>query len=225
MGRRDGPARRRFEHPFRDRHIAGRVLASLLSDYSGRTDLVVLGLARGGIPVAREVATGLQAPLDVAVVRKLGVPGHEELALGALAGAETVINDMLVRRLAITDEQLAGIIERERRELARREIAYRAGRPPVDVAGRWVILVDDGLATGASMRAAAKAVRRAQPAGVVIAVPTAPVSAGVEFAGLADAVVCAATPRPFTAVGMSYLDFGQVSDAEVQRELAASAAT
>jgi predicted phosphoribosyltransferase len=204
---------------FRDRREAGRVLAGLLHAYRNRGDVVVLGLARGGIPVAWEVAAALRAPMDAFVVRKLGAPGHEEFAVGALAsGGRVVINDDVVRGLRITPQQLRDIAEAEGRELIRREAAYRGGRPPADVAGKTVILVDDGLATGASMLAAVQALREAEPAQIVIAVPAAPESTCREFAGIVDDVVCATMPTPFFAVGESFWDFRQVSDEEV-REL------
>jgi erythromycin esterase-like protein/predicted phosphoribosyltransferase len=206
---------------FRDRREAGQVLAGLLDAYRNREDVVVLGLARGGIPVAWEVAAALRAPLDAFVVRKLGAPGHEEFAVGALArDGRVVINDDVVRGLRITPQQLRDIADREGRELIRREAAYRGGRPPADVAGKTVILVDDGLATGASMFAAVQALREAEPAQIVIAVPAAPESTCREFAGLVDDVICATMPTPFFAVGESFWDFDQVSDAEVGELLA-----
>jgi erythromycin esterase-like protein/predicted phosphoribosyltransferase len=202
---------------FRNRREAGQVLAGLLQAYSHRPDVVVLGLARGGVPVAWEVAAALHAPLDAFIVRKLGVPGHEEFAAGALAsGGRVVLNDDVVRGLRITPQQLRDVAEREGRELIRREAAYRGGRPPMDVAGKTVILVDDGLATGASMFAAVQALREAEPAQIVIAVPAAPESTCREFAGLVDDMVCASMPTPFLAVGASFWDFSQVSDEEVR---------
>src|SRR5271165_6667178 len=207
---------------FRDRREAGRVLANLLSAYGDRQDVIVLGLARGGIPVAWEVAAVLHAPLDAFIVRKLGAPGHEEFAVGALAsGGRVVVNDDVVRGLRITPQELRAIAEREGRELVRREAAYRNGRPPVDVTNKTVILVDDGLATGASMFAAVQALREAEPAQIVIAVPAAPESTCREFAGLVDDMVCASMPTPFLAVGASFWDFSQVSDDEVRTLLAA----
>jgi erythromycin esterase-like protein/predicted phosphoribosyltransferase len=206
---------------FRNRREAGQVLAALLQAYRDRPDVVVLGLARGGVPVAWEVAAGLHAPLDAFIVRKLGVPGHEEFAAGALAsGGRVVLNDDVVRGLRITPQQLRNIAEREGRELIRREAAYRDGRPPTDVTGKTVILVDDGLATGASMFAAVQALREAEPARIVIAVPAAPESTCREFAGLVDDMVCASMPTPFLAVGASFWDFSQVSDEEVRTLLA-----
>ncbi len=213
--------RRSPRRVFRDRREAGRVLANLLSAYRDRPDVIVLGLARGGIPVAWEVAAALHAPLDAFIVRKLGVPGHEEFAVGALAsGGRVVINDDVVRGLQITSQQLRDIAEREGRELVRREAAYRGGSPPLDMTGKTVVLVDDGLATGASMFAAVQALRDAQPAHIVIAVPAAPESTCREFAGLVDDVVCASMPNPFLAVGESFWDFRQVYDEEVRQLLA-----
>lgn len=206
---------------FRDRREAGQVLGSLLQAYKGKPNVIVLGLARGGIPVAWEVAAALRAPLDAFVVRKLGAPGHEEFAVGALAsGGRVVVNDDVVRALRITPAQLREVAEREGRELIRREAAYRDGRRPVDVTGKTVILVDDGLATGASMFAAVQALREAEPAEIVIAVPAAPESTCREFAGLVDDMVCASMPTPFLAVGESFWDFRQVSDQEVRDLLA-----
>ena len=201
---------------FRDRREAGRVLAGLLTAYRDRSDVVVLGLARGGIPVAWEVAAGLRVPLDAFIVRKLGAPGHEELAVGALAsGGRVVVNDDVVLALGLTPQQLRDIAEREGRELIRRESTYRVGRPLVDVAGKTVILVDDGLATGASMSAAVLATREGEPAEIVVAVPAAPESTCRELAGAVEEVVCASMPMPFLAVGASFWDYTQVDDDEV----------
>ena len=206
---------------FKDRREAGQVLAGLLGAYRGRPDVVVLGLARGGLPVAFEVARALGAPLDAFIVRKLGAPGHEEFAVGALAsGGRVVVNDDVLRGLRVTPELLREIAEREGRELERREAAYRGGRPPLDVTGKTVILVDDGLATGAFMLAAVTALRDSNPAQIVVAVPAAPESTCREFAGLVDDVVCASMPTPFLAVGESFWDFSQTSDDEVRELLA-----
>ncbi|KUI33398.1 phosphoribosyl transferase [Mycobacterium sp. IS-1496] len=206
---------------FRDRRDAGRVLAEKLSAYRDRDDVVVLGLARGGVPVGWEVAHGLGAPLDVFLVRKLGVPQWEELAMGAIAsGGGVVINEQLVTRLNITEEALRRAIERETLELRRRETAYRQGRPPPELAGATVVLTDDGIATGASMLAAVRAVRASQPARVVVAVPVGPASACREIGGEADAVICATMPAGFDAVGQVYADFHQVTDDEVRDLLA-----
>ena len=211
-GRRHSPRR-----VFRDRREAGRVLAGLLDAYRGDPDVLVLGLARGGIPVAWEVAAAIGAPLDAFVVRKLGAPGHEEFAVGALAsGGRVVVNDDMLRALRVTPQQLRDIAEREGRELVRREAAYRGGRGPAEIAGKTVILVDDGLATGASMLAAVQALREREPARIVIAVPAAPESTCREFAGLVDDMVCASMPTPFRAVGDSFWDFAQVTDDEVR---------
>ncbi|WP_406815400.1 erythromycin esterase family protein [Mycobacterium sp. M23085] len=221
MTRAADVTRRSPRRVFRDRREAGQVLGNLLTAYRDRPNVVVLGLARGGLPVAWEVAAALHAPLDAFIVRKLGAPGHEEFAVGALAsGGRVVINDDVVRGLRITPQQLRFIAEREGRELVRREAAYRDGRPPVDVTGKTVILVDDGLATGASMFAAVQALREAEPAHIVMAVPAAPESTCREFAGLVDDVVCASMPTPFLAVCESFWDFRQVTDDEVRQLLA-----
>jgi predicted phosphoribosyltransferase len=205
---------------FRDRREAGDVLAQKLASYRDRDNVQVLGLARGGVvPVGWQVAHALEAPLDVFLVRKLGVPQWEELAMGALAsGGGVVINDSLIRSLGITDDQVQAAIERETEELHRREHAYRGERPPPELADKTVILVDDGIATGASMLAAVRAVRAEAPSAVVVAVPVGPQSTCRELATEADDVVCAMMPPGFEAVGQVYEDFHQVSDDEV-REL------
>jgi predicted phosphoribosyltransferase len=201
---------------FRDRAEAGDVLAGLLGHHAGRPDVLVLALPRGGVPVAARVASALGAPLDVFVVRKLGVPGREELAMGAIAsGGVRVVNEQVVGRLRIGEADLERVAEAEQHELARRERRYREGRDPPDLAGRVVILVDDGLATGSTMRVAVAAARRLDPARVVVAVPTAPASTCHRLAEEADEVVCATTPRPFRAVGYSYRAFPQTTDEEV----------
>jgi putative phosphoribosyl transferase len=216
-----GLARRSARRAFQDRREAGHVLAEALSAYHGRNDVLVLGLARGGVPVGWEVASALRAPLDVFLVRKLGVPQWQELAMGALAsGGGLVVNDNLIRSLGISDEALREAIERETEELNRREQAYRAGLPPADPSGKVAILVDDGIATGASMLAAVRAVRSAEPAQVVVAVPVGPASACNQLGKEADDVVCAMTPPSFEAVGQVYADFHQVSDDEVRDLLA-----
>ena len=210
---------------FRDRRDAGRTLAGLLQHHANRSDVVVLGLPRGGVPVAYEVAHALVAPLDVFVVRKLGVPRRPELAMGAIAsGGVVVVNDEVVRGLRIEPEVVERVAERERRELLRREEAYRDGRPMPESAGRTVILVDDGLATGSSMRAAIVALREHRPGRIVVAVPAAPGPTCRELQAVVDEVVCASTPSPFVAVGASYWDFSQTTDEEV-RELLRDAAT
>jgi predicted phosphoribosyltransferase len=210
---------------FRDRTDAGRALAERLAPrFRGVPRLRVLGLPRGGIPVAAEVASRLDAPLDVFVVRKLGVPGHEELAMGAIAtGGVRVVNDDVVRHLGITADTLDRVAAEEQAELLRREGAYRGGRPPLDLAGATVILVDDGLATGSTMRAAVAAVRQLGPAKVVVAVPVAAPQTRDDFAREVDEIVCVATPDPFMAVGRFYEDFTQTTDAEVGDLLAEAA--
>jgi erythromycin esterase-like protein/predicted phosphoribosyltransferase len=212
------------ERIFRDRRDAGRVLAGLLEQYRGHDDVVVLGLPRGGVPVAYEVATALDAPLDVFLVRKLGVPGHEELAMGAIAsGGVIVLNEDVVIGIGISSDAIREVAERESRELARREQAYREGRPMPELTDKIVILVDDGLATGSSMRAAILALRRLEPARIVVAVPAAPSSTCEELRLEVDEVVCATTPSPFFAVGRSYWDFTQTTDEEVRDLLRAAA--
>jgi putative phosphoribosyl transferase len=208
---------------FRDRVEAGDVLAAWLGHYAGRPEVLVLALPRGGVPVAARVAEALGAPLDVFVVRKLGVPGHEELAMGAIAsGGVLVRNEEVVGKLGLGEDTLRRVAEAEQRELARRERSYRQDRPPPDLAGRVVILVDDGLATGSTMRAAVEAARRLGPARVVVAVPTAPASTCQRLREVADEVFCATTPRPFRAVGNSYRSFPQTSDEEVRSLLEAA---
>jgi putative phosphoribosyl transferase len=205
---------------FVDRQAAGRELATHLERYADRRDTVVLGLARGGLPVAVEVARALRLELDVFLVRKLGVPGHEELAMGAIAsGGVLVVNEQVLERVAAPREEIDAVGAREQEELERRERTYRGGRAPADVAGRTAILVDDGLATGATMRAAALAVQQRNPARVVIAVPVAAAETCNEFRGDVDEVVCAITPAPFFAVGLWYEDFSQTSDEEVRKLL------
>lgn len=202
---------------FADRRDAGRKLARELTAYAGKEDVVVLGLPRGGVPVAYEVAKELGAALDVCVVRKLGVPGHEELAMGAIAfGGVRVVNPQALDTLGIDDELLDAVTRRERAELERRERAFRNGRPPPDLTDRTVILVDDGLATGSTMRAAVEAVRALEPAFVAVAVPVASPDVCAAFRSIADDVVCAATPQPFFGVGLWYADFSQTTDAEVR---------
>ncbi|AKS33645.1 phosphoribosyltransferase [Mycolicibacterium goodii] len=204
---------------FRDRREAGQVLAQRLSSYRDEPDVLVLGLARGGVPVAWEVASYLRAPLDVFLVRKLGVPQWQELAMGAVAsGGGVVFNEKVMNRLGISDDDMAETLRRETIELQRREQAYRGDRPPPQIAGATVILVDDGIATGASMIAAARAVRGARR--VVVAVPVGPPGVCRELAGEVHDVVCASMPQDFEAVGQAYADFHQVSDDEVRDLLA-----
>jgi predicted phosphoribosyltransferase len=202
---------------FTDRRHAGRVLGAALGKYEGQPDAIVLALPRGGVPVAYEVARKLGAPLDVFVVRKLGVPGQEELAMGALApGGLCVLNEDVVRELEIAKDDVVRAARRENEELVRRERAYRGGRPRTSVSGRTVILVDDGLATGATMRTAIRALRQQEPARIVAAVPVAARESCEEMADEADDMVCAATPQPFVAVGHWYEDFSETRDDEVR---------
>jgi putative phosphoribosyl transferase len=206
---------------FHDRREAGRVLAEELAGYRDKDRLLVLGLARGGVPVAWEVASALHAELDVFLVRKLGVPQWSELAMGALAsGGGVVMNDNVVSSLRISDEQVRAVIARETVELVRREAAYRDGRPVADPRDKTVILVDDGIATGASMLVAVRALRATKPESIVVAVPVGPQSACQELAQEADDVVCATMPDDFEAVGQVFVDFHQVSDDEVRELLA-----
>lgn len=214
-----GFLRRTATRTFRDRREAGRVLAEQLAAYRDKDGVLVLGLARGGVPVAWEVAAALHAPLDVFLVRKLGVPRWSELAMGAVAsGGGLVMNDNVVSSLQITDEQVREVIASETAELDRREQAYRGGRPFPDPRDKTVILVDDGIATGASMLAAVRALRAAGPRSIVVAVPVGPPSTYRELGEEADDVVCVTMPPGFEAVGQVYADFHQVSDDEV-REL------
>jgi predicted phosphoribosyltransferase len=205
---------------FRNREDAGRRLAGLLRHHAGDPRVLVLALPRGGVPVAREIAESLGAPLDVFVVRKLGVPGHEELALGAIAsGRVLVLNEDVVQALRITRDVIDAVAAQEAREVERRERAYRGDRPPVDPKGRVVIVVDDGLATGATMRAAVRALRDRGADRLIVAVPTAAPQTCDDFRMEVDEMVCAMTPEPFDAVGLWYEDFSQTTDAEVQEIL------
>ena len=203
--------------PFKDRREAGQLLAGALAAYMDRPDVVVLGLPRGGVPVAFEVAERLNAPLDVIVVRKLGVPGQRELALGAITmGGVRVLNEDVVRRLGITPRQVETAAARESEELKRRERLYRGDCPPLDVRGRTVILVDDGLATGVTMLAALALLRRQHPAHIVVAVPVASLATYLEFVGGGEDIVCLETPEWFFAVGEWYEDYSQTTDEEVK---------
>jgi putative phosphoribosyl transferase len=205
---------------FENRRQAGRILGEDLRDYAGRTDVLVLALPRGGVPVAYEVARALKAPLDLFLVRKLGTPGHRELAMGAIAsGGVRVLNDDVVRWYGVSPQDIERVAQDEERELVRREQAYREGRAPAPIEGRIVILVDDGLATGSTMRAAVKAVRQLHPSRVVVAVPVGARETCQELSQVADEVICAVTPEPFSAVGQWYVDFDQTSDDEVRRLL------
>jgi predicted phosphoribosyltransferase len=203
--------------PFKDRRDAGRKLAQKLMTYRGHSNVVVLALPRGGVPVAYEVALALHVPLDIFIIRKLGLPGREELALGAIAsGGVRVLNGDLIRMLGVPDEVINFVAKRELEELHRREIAYRKDRPPLEVHDRAVILIDDGLATGASMRAAIEGLGAQQPARIIVAVPIAAPDVCEAFQTEVDEIVCAVTPEPFYGVGRWYEDFSQVTDAEVR---------
>lgn len=205
---------------FADRSEAGRYLAALLREYARRRDVVVLALPRGGVPVAHEIARALQAPLDLFIVRKLGYPGHEEFALGAIAsGGVRVLNEQALQAGRVTPDQIESIAARELDELRRREQLYRGAAPPPEVAGKTVILVDDGLATGSSMRAAVAALRQLDPARIIVAVPVASAEACAMIETVADSVLCAVTPEQFQAVGQWYENFTQTTDQEVQRLL------
>ncbi len=213
-----------MERAFANRTEAGRLLAEKLVQYAGRDDVVVLGLPRGGVPVAYQVARRLGAPLDVFIVRKLGVPGFEELAAGAIAsGGVRVLNEDVVRAIPHADEAIEAVTARETAELERREQIYREGRPPPEFHDRIVILVDDGLATGATMRAAVKALRQSGAAKIVVAVPVGPPDTCRELEEEADETICLSTPEFFQAVGQYYEDFSQTSDEDV-RELLSQAA-
>jgi predicted phosphoribosyltransferase len=205
---------------YANRTEAGRELARRLAHYASRPEVIVLALPRGGVPVAFEVAQALRAPLDVFIVRKLGVPGREELAMGAIAtGGVRVVNDEVVRHLGLSDATIDAVAATETRELQRRERAYRGARPAPDVRGRTIILVDDGLATGSTMRAAAAALRRQHPARLVVAVPVAATDTCDALRAEVDEIVCGETPEPFLGVGRWYRDFSQTTDEEVHRLL------
>jgi predicted phosphoribosyltransferase len=215
----------RRDVPFNDRVEAGIELARHLQRYAGRVDTTVLGLPRGGVPVAAAVAAALGAPLDVFTVRKLGVPGHREVAMGAIAaGGIRILNRELIDALDLSDRAVDDIIAEEERELARRERLYRGGRPALVLANRIAILVDDGLATGSTMRAAVRALRDLHPARIVVAAPVASIEACRDLETVADEVICARIPRYFMAVGQWYLDFSETSDAEVTELLVKSPA-
>ena len=206
--------------PFRDRAQAGQLLSKKLKPYADRPDVTVLALPRGGVPVAREVARALHAPLDVFLVRKLGAPGQEELAMGAIAsGGVRVLNQDVVESMGIPAHVIDSVAAKEVQELARRERLYRGDRPAPDVMGRTVVLVDDGLATGATMRAAVAALRQMKPARIVVAVPVAAVPTRREFAGEVDEIVCLHTPEPFFSVGFWYEDFSQTTDEDIREML------
>jgi putative phosphoribosyl transferase len=205
------------QRSFVDRRDAGRVLALHLAKYANRDDVIVLALPRGGVPVAYEVAAALGAPMDVFLVRKLGTPGHRELAMGAIAsGGVRVLNEDVVRWYGIPESAIERVAREEEQELQRRERAYRDDLPAPDLANRTVILIDDGLATGSTMRAAAQAMRLHHPSRVVIAVPVGAPQTCTELAAVADEVICARMPEPFSAVGQWYLNFNQTDDEEVR---------
>jgi len=204
------------DRAFEDRLEAGRELARLLATIDNPQDVVVLALPRGGVPVAYEIALALGAALDVFVVRKLGTPGHQELAMGAIAsGGIRVLNDEVVHALGIRPDQIDAVARREQAELERRDASYRGGRPLRSLTGRTVILVDDGLATGSTMKAAVQAVKQQHPARVIVAVPVGAAETCRALGAIADQVICARTPTPFSAVGQWYRDFSQTSDDEV----------
>ena len=210
-----------MERAFPNRIQAGRQLAEKLDKYAGREGVIVLGLPRGGVPVAYEVAKRLRAPLDVFIVRKLGVPGFEELAAGAIAsGGVRVLNEDVMRAIPHADEAIEAVTARETTELERREQIYRKGRPPPELRDRIVILVDDGLATGATMRAAVKALRQGGAARIVVAVPVGPLDTCRELEEEADVMICLSTPEFFQAVGQYYEDFSQTTDEDVRELLA-----
>ncbi len=207
--------------PFHDRNEAGRALARALTAYQNRKDVVVLALPRGGVPVAAEIAAALGAELDLMIVRKLGAPGQTELAMGAIAsGGVRVLNRDVIASLGITDHAIEEVARREQQELERREHAYRGARSRPAIEGRCVILVDDGVATGATMRAGIEALRRMKPAKLVVAVPVAPPDTVARLRSVADDVVCLATPEVFWAIGQWYVDFPQLSDEAVREALA-----
>ena len=212
------------QNRFRDRVDGGRQLAARLASYADRPDVIVLALPRGGVPVGFEVARALRVPLDVMIVRKLGVPGQPELAMGAIAsGGVRVVNEQVVRQLGIPDRIIDRVAEQEAAELRRRERLYRGGRPPPTVEGRTVILVDDGIATGSTARAAVQALRAMHPARLVLAAPTAAAETVANLRDEVDEMVCVTAPDPFFAIGYHYDEFPQLSDATVQRILALAA--
>src|SRR6266581_6170981 len=213
-----------MERAFSNRAEAGRQLAEKLDKYAGRKDVIVLGLPRGGVPVAYEVAKRLRAPLDVFIVRKLGVPGFEELAAGAIAsGGVRVLNEDVLLAIPYAEEAIEAVTARETTELERRERIYREGRPPPELRDRIAILVDDGLATGATMRADVKALRQSGAAKVVVAVPVGPPDTCLELEEQADETICLSMPEFFQAVGQYYEDFSQTSDEDVRELLARGA--
>jgi putative phosphoribosyl transferase len=208
----------------RDRHDAGERLGEALREYAGRPDVIVLGLPRGGVPVAAVVARALRAPLDVLPVRKLGLPGQPEMAMGAIAsGGAQVLDHQTVAAAVVTPGEIARVAQREELELARREATFRRNRPPLEVAGRCAIVVDDGMATGCTMRAAVLSLRRRRAAHIVVAVPVASAEACAALSAEADRCFCLSTPTPFFSVGEWYQDFAQLEDEDVQDILARDA--
>jgi predicted phosphoribosyltransferase len=208
---------------FRNRSEAGRLLAGKLSDYAHRDDVLVLALPRGGVPVAYEIATALEVPLDVFVVRKIGLPGHEELAIGAIAsGGSRMLNEQIIEAYDIDPRDIDDVVRREQAELERREREYRGDRPFPDLRNKTVILVDDGLATGSTMHVAVEALRSEGAKRIVVAVPVAPPDTCAAFRRIADDIICASTPEPFYAVGLWYADFSQTTDEEVHELLEAA---
>jgi putative phosphoribosyl transferase len=209
----------RMTAEFANRSEAGRALARKLGEFAGRKDVLVLALPRGGIPVGYEVAEALKAPLDILLVRKIGAPRQPELAMGAIAsGGGYTINREVVDEMHVTASEFGAVLQREAAELHRRERVYRRNRPPIDVADKVTVVVDDGLATGSTMRAAVAALQRLRPARIIVAVPVAPADTQMRLEALADEVICLISPEPFGAVGVHYMNFGQVGDNEV-REL------
>ncbi|KTD04655.1 phosphoribosyltransferase [Legionella feeleii] len=201
---------------FSDRYEAGKVIATQLKDYANKPDVIVLALPRGGVPVGYEIAKALALPLDVFIVRKLGVPGHEELAMGAIAtGGTTIFNEEIIDDLHISQSTIELILQSEREELKRREIRYRDNMPPPNLQGKTVILVDDGIATGATMRAAIKAILQHKPASIILAVPVIALSTYNEMSALVDKIIYSMKPLNFYAVGLWYDDFSQTTDSEV----------
>lgn len=206
---------------FHDRTEAGKLLAAQLGEYADRSDVWVLGLPRGGVPVAYEIAQALSLPLDICLVRKLGVPGQPELAMGAIApGNVIVLNHEILKSIGISRPALQQVVEDEKQELERRDRAYRANRPEPDVQGKTVILVDDGIATGSTLRAAIATLRPQNPQAIVVAVPVAPVSACESLRAIVDKIICLGTPEPLNSIGVWYVDFSQTSDQEVRHLLA-----
>lgn len=204
-----------MQKPFKNRTQAGMLLARQLMPYARRPDVIVLALPRGGVPLGFMVAQALDVPLDVLLVRKLGMPGHSEYAIGAISTDQSLLQTDAIKALGVSMEAIEAVVARERKEIERREALYRAGRPPLQLRDKAVILVDDGLATGSTMRVAIQTVRKAQPAKVIVAVPVSAPETRRELAAEADEMVCLSTPQPFYAVGQWYEDFGQTSDEEV----------